>query len=250
MNKIFYFTGTGNSLQIAQDLCEKIGNCSIEKVAEYNGEKIEAERICIVFPVYNWGIPLIIGDFLNKLNIDEQAAVYAVANFGGFPGKALDMVEEILNKKGRKLSGGFLIRMPGNYIIGYGAYKEDAQKKMFKKESIKTDYIAETIINKKVLPVEKSFSLISKLFTNYFYKEVSQFHEKDKNFYVNDSCTGCGLCEKRCPVNNIVLKNGKPEWNHNCELCLSCLQSCPKKAINYGGKTEKRKRYLNPNVKL
>ncbi|WP_294379466.1 EFR1 family ferrodoxin, partial [uncultured Clostridium sp.] len=102
----------------------------------------------------------------------------------------------------------------------------------------------------KVLPIEKSHALIDRLFTNYFYKDVIEFHERDRNFIVSDKCTSCGLCIKKCPVGNITMKNGKPKWNHKCELCLSCIQSCPKEAINYGEKTKGRKRYLNPNVKM
>ncbi|WP_202905835.1 EFR1 family ferrodoxin, partial [Clostridium botulinum] len=69
-------------------------------------------------------------------------------------------------------------------------------------------------------------------------------------YTVDNNCIGCGLCAKRCSVNNITMVNGKPNWNHNCELCASCIQSCPKKAIDYKGMTKKRKQYLNPNVKL
>ncbi len=134
MNTIYYFTGTGNSLQIAEDLAENIGDCIIKKVTEYNGEMIKGETLCIVYPVYNWGMPLIISDFLNKLNLSDETMVYAVVNCGGLPGKALDMADEVLKKKGKKLSGGFIIRMPGNYIISYGASNEKSQKKMFCKE--------------------------------------------------------------------------------------------------------------------
>jgi len=31
--------------------------------------------------------------------------------------------------------------------------------------------------------------------------------------------------------------------------CLSCLQFCPKEAINMGKITEKRERFPNPNIK-
>lgn len=145
MNKIYYFTGTGNSLQISEDLSRNLGQCSIGKIAEYNGEHIDCDTLGIVFPVYNWGLPLIICDFLKKIKADKKTYIYAVANFGGLPGRALDQCEEILKNNGLKLSAGFLINMPGNYIMGYGAKSEKIQKKLFAKEAEKVKYICRCI---------------------------------------------------------------------------------------------------------
>ena len=63
MNKIYYFTGTGNSLQIAEDLSVELGECSINKIAEYSGDLIEADTLGIIFPIYFWGLPLIVCEF-------------------------------------------------------------------------------------------------------------------------------------------------------------------------------------------
>ncbi|MBW6411604.1 EFR1 family ferrodoxin [Clostridium weizhouense] len=250
MNKIYYFTGTGNSLQIANDLSAKISECKIHKISEYTGEKIDGSTLGIVFPVYNWGLPLIICDFLKKLYVSNETYIYAIANYGGLPGKALDQCQDILKDNGLKLSAGFLINMPGNYILGYGAKSEKVQEKLFAKEANKIIYISEYVNGKKEYKIEKSHAIIDRLCCNYFYKYINEFHEADKYYTVDDNCIGCGLCARRCPVNNITMIDGKPSWNHHCELCVACIQSCPKKAIDYKGKTKERKQYLNPNVEL
>ncbi|MDR3121471.1 MAG: flavodoxin, partial [Clostridiales bacterium] len=33
-----------------------------------------------------------------------------------------------------------------------------------------------------------------------------------------------------------------------CEQCMACIQFCPKRAINYRDKTQKRKRYHHPDI--
>ncbi|MDR2194165.1 MAG: 4Fe-4S binding protein [Treponema sp.] len=47
----------------------------------------------------------------------------------------------------------------------------------------------------------------------------------DKKFTVNNNCTGCGICEKVCPVDNIEILNNKPQYKHHCEqqdfLCFA-----------------------------
>ena len=72
------------------------------------------------------------------------------------------------------------------------------------------------------------------------------FFVKDKKFYVKDSCTGCGLCEKLCPMNNVKLMNGKPVWNGGCTHCMACICSCPQAAIEYGKISAGKPRYLCP----
>lgn len=139
--------------------------------------------------------------------------------------------------------------MPGNFIIGYGARSEKEQRQLFVKETKKVKYIADCVKDGKVSKIEKSHAVIDRVFSDYFYKMISEFHGADWNYTIDDQCIGCGLCVKRCPVHNITMVEGKPTWNHHCELCMACIQSCPNKAIDYKGKTRDRKRYLNPNVK-
>ncbi len=47
----------------------------------------------------------------------------------------------------------------------------------------------------------------------------------------NELCTGCGLCEKSCPVGAISLINGFPEIESFCTLCGACVDICPEHAI-------------------
>ena len=107
------------------------------------------------------------------------------------------------------------------------------------------------VISKKEQSLEKSKYLIDMLFGKILNKSVvNNFATKDTGFKLNDKCIGCGKCEKVCSVSNIIMADGKPTWNHHCEFCLGCLQSCPAEAINYADKTQKKIRYINPNVSL
>ncbi len=72
----------------------------------------------------------------------------------------------------------------------------------------------------------------------------------DKNYTVDDKCNGCSICQKVCPVNNIIMEDNKPLWNKKCEQCYACLQWCPKESIQVGKKTIGVKRYHHPNITI
>lgn len=252
-NTIFYFSGTGNSLQVSKDIALQLQDMellSIPKIMNNNEIKIQSESIGIVFPVYMWGLPLIVENFIKKLNINKSTYVFAVANFGGIPGNALKQVNDLIENKGAKLNAGFIINMPGNYIVMYGARSKDNQIKTFEKEKIKVQQIVEIIKGKKNYEYEKSKIVIDRIFGPLVYKGIYKIHTADKLFLTKDNCNGCGVCEKVCGVKNIEIKNGKPIWKNNCEQCMACIQYCPQEAIEYDKKTIGRKRYRNPNVTL
>lgn len=75
---------------------------------------------------------------------------------------------------------------------------------------------------------------------------------KTSNLHLEDSCIGCGLCAKKCPVQAIEMQNKKPVWiKDKCVMCLGCLHRCHKFAIQYGNeKTKEHGQYTNPHVKV
>lgn len=82
---------------------------------------------------------------------------------------------------------------------------------------------------------------------------LSKFTEKDEKprstseFFALPTCISCGQCADLCPTNTITIIEGAPRWAElGCTQCLACLHRCPVNAIQYGAKTERRGRYVNP----
>lgn len=245
---IYYFTGTGNSLYIALQLGKKLGNCQIKCMA--NKPPIQPvggpeENIGFVFPVYYFGMPRIVKQFVEKLDICKETYCFSVVNYGGFKLDTLGLLNDALQKKGVDLAYGYGIKMPGNFIVNYGPASLEKISKMIDIADIKIDEVAEAIAKKEVRPIKRLGTLISKWGNSSIYKNSEKFDEK---FIATENCISCGLCSKVCPVRNITLEDKKPTWQHHCDKCMACIQWCPKEAIQYGQKTVKRKRYHNSNV--
>ena len=47
----------------------------------------------------------------------------------------------------------------------------------------------------------------------------------------SDKCTGCGECVSACPLDAIVIKDGKAVVDDSCAECGACVDVCPNKAL-------------------
>lgn len=251
--EVYYFTGTGNSLAVAKDIAKEIEGelISIPYVVNKDAIKVNAKTVVMVFPVYMWGIPLIIERFAKKIENLKDKSIYAIVTYGGMPGATINILAKTLARYGGKLSAGFIARMPGNYTPMYGAIAEEKQKKMFDNWGKKIRIIADYIKANKQGKKENSNILVNLIFSSLIYNlSAKHIPEMDKDFWVDEKCNQCGICQKVCPVSNIEMKDEKPIWNCKCEQCLACLQWCPQKAIQYGKNTLTRKRYHHPRIDL
>ena len=245
---LYWFSGTGNSLQMARDLAQALGAADLVPIATAVGKPVPAgvDRIGIVVPVYAFGLPLIVADFCRALQAPATPYVFGVATCGGMPGATLRQMRDLLKGRGLTLSAGFVLQMPGNYTPLYGAPSEAVQRKMLGKAGLRIPEIARVVSQKQAARVEASNPIGAWLGSLVYRLGASKLRQADTSFRVTDKCNSCGLCAKVCPVGNIVMQDGKPGWRHRCEQCLACLQWCPQEAIEFGRSTIGRRRYRHP----
>ena len=134
--------------------------------------------------------------------------------------------------------------MPRNYVANdhYPMLEKEAVEERITNAYKQLDEIVDVINNSGKLEA-RHIQLWETIVTVPFNPIWCKIKLKDKDFYVNDKCIGCGKCEKLCPLNNVKMVDKKPTWNGSCTHCMACIGNCPTSAIEYGTITKGKERY-------
>lgn len=237
---IYYFSATGNSFNMAQQISQGLGNTKLISMAEKEIHEDKVKRIGFVFPVYYGTLPKLVYRFIQNLTISTDTYCFAVVTMGMFGRGALTVLRDLLAQDNVRLSYGRAIQMPRNYIAKYNPLAPEASKRMYMKADAVIGAVVSDVRQGAANNVKKIKFTSAKLYKN--------AEKLDAAFFADGNCNGCGLCKKICPVDNIQMVKDSPSWQHHCEHCMACIHWCPKAAIQYGSRTQKRRRYHHPKV--
>lgn len=249
---LYYFSGTGNSLVAAKKIASQIEECTLVPIVyAMNNDQfiIEPSRIIFVFPLYFLSFPKIVLDFIDKVELKENVEIICITTRGfKAMGGVFSHFRKILKSKNRKLSMGFYIDMPSNDVTLFNIHSKEEQEELLDAVDDKIHKIVEVILNHKTHYDPEPFGFMR----HFRYKQAYLNHLKTayKLFYAEKSCSGCGICSFVCPINNIMIKDKKPIWKDNCQLCEACINFCPMKCIQFSNKSQKKERYVHPKVSM
>lgn len=253
---IISFSGTGNSQYFATLLGHHLNEMVVPLVSQ-SPLNIEfcGDSLGFVFPVYSWGVPPIVNDYIKGLNESfileaRKHPVWVVMVCGDETGNAPDMFRKILRTRELYIKGGWSVQMPNNYVIlpGFDVDPRDVEEKKLSKIPGKAEEISSRILKGEW---EKDFvyGRWAALKTGLVYPLFKKWGIFPSKWRYTDKCISCGKCSKACPVNNISMSNnsnGKsyPLWGNECISCLACYHVCPNHAIEYGQETLNKGQYF------
>lgn len=205
MTAVYYFSGSGHSRAVAEYLARELDTDLIE--ITNSTPHPSCDTAVIVFPVYCQNIPAPIIPFLKSLHTKNVAmiATYGGISHGNVLFEAANMIESALTASEYIKTGHSYLGEPAEF-----------------------DPMGLTEVIEKIKlgqPNEAERARKNPL-SDFFPAWRSRIGVKIRRL---DTCTSCGKCTERCPMN--AINNGIP--NNNCIRCLRCVSECPNGALEF-----------------
>lgn len=243
---IFYFSGTGNSQLVAQEIAD-VTNDELISIHQYlklnqSGNFESNKPWVFVTPTYAWRMPRVVEHWIQDASFNHQTNAYFVLTCAGSTGNAIKYIKKICKEKKWNFKGLTEIIMPENYLAMFPTPSASECQVILEKAKPSILATAQQILKgesfKNISPSFRGRLSSGPVHSLYYTLLVH-----DRGFKVSNQCVSCKKCAQRCPLNNIEMKNGKPIWKGNCTHCMACIGGCPTKAIDYKSKTKDRYHY-------
>ena len=196
---IFYFSSTGNSLYIAKRIGASFSE-SVFFIPHYQGGFDLFQDIVIVSPVYSFGLPKHVYDFL--ISLPKAPAVYVVLNYGGMMGGADYYTYQLAKKHEVNIRAVYAVKMPENFTLTFST-PQLYNRMILKSAEKKTERLIDSIKSKQEhLPSKKKTNEAA------YEKNKANWHLLAADFSVKDNCTKCKKCIRLCPVDKFCHRRG------------------------------------------
>ena len=196
----------------------------------------------VVSPVYAWQLPRVVRDFLLSARLTGSRRIYFVLTCGSGVGDAEAGLRRLCRQKNLEWCGLAPVVMPENYIAMFPVPRPDKCARIIEKADPLIGRLAKCI--KAGLPFpHHAAGPLGRLLSGPVNRLFYRFQVSARGFRVTDACTGCGLCQRLCPLRNIRLEQGRPVWGERCTHCMACICACPAQAIEYKNHSQGKPRY-------
>ena len=246
---IIYFTGTGNSRFVAEQIAEATGDELVNavKYTRKNRNAVFSTPGIYVFvsPIYVSAPPMVFLDFIRHSTFPGDCRAYFIMTCAGGMGGAPGYCKALAAEKGFTYMGTAEVEMPQNYIAMFKTGTPEENRAKIEAAVPVVSNLSIAIRNCRELP-DPGMKVWELLSTRMVLAPYYKYFMTSKPFAATEKCIGCGKCAAVCPLANIVMQDGKPVWGDNCTHCMGCINLCPKEAVEYGKGTHGKLRYHGP----
>jgi ferredoxin len=246
---VYYFSGTGNSRNVAQWLSAEARQHGIEplliNIAHTDRLHIEPPDpealVVFVSPIHGFNYPPVMVNFILRFPKGKNPVVLMNTRAGmligkwitpGLTGIAFLMAALVLRLKGYAIRGMRPVDLPSNWISVHPGLNQRTVKYLHERNHERV-----TAFAKHIFAGKRSFKALREIIQDLLISPISVLYFFAgrfiiaKTYYASGDCDNCGICIKGCPVKAIKQVDNRPFWTFNCESCMKCMGNCPKKAI-------------------
>lgn len=249
---IFYFSATGNSQSIAEQISSALGERLISiglalRDGHFDFDISDDEYLGFVVPTFAYTLPGAVALFIEKLRLTgwHRQYTFGVFTCGAGTGDEGAALRQALAAKSIGFNGSFDIVMPDNFIMWSNIPSDERVAASLSAARRRADGIIEKLRARE----NGSISTAAPRSPFMPLEHISTAAGTSK-LHINDKCVGCGNCANVCPMSCIHIVDHEPVWEGDCTMCLACLHRCPHNAVEYADQTLRKKRYQNPDCKV
>lgn len=257
---ILFFSGTGNSRAVAEELGRLLGDTVAPITPAMRGGRLDMpagdSRLIWVYPIYSWGVPPYVLEVIRTLEINCSGSLihHAVVTCGDDCGLADRMWRKAVKSRGWTDGAMMSVQMPNNYVAMKG-FDVDSKEVETAKLAVYPARVAEIAARLEQGDGSRGVTDIVRgrfawLKTRVVYPWFVRNAMNPRRFSASEACIGCGRCARTCPLSNITMtpshdnpKAQRPTWGSDCAGCLGCYHICSTHAIDYAHATEGKGQY-------
>lgn len=251
---VFYFSGTGNSRHVARRVAEAVGvHCVAMDECLRSGRlhfQLDGKALVgFVFPVYFWGLPTIVREFLQRVKFSVAPVwLFDVATFGTTLGEVHYQFRKEAEARGWDVGGSYGVKMVDVWTPMFDVSDPVRNQRRTVAAEPQIDRVIEYVLARQNGP--RHWSSFPHWLACLYYRSYERQRRTEGFRLLKDRCTACGKCIRQCPVQALAASatDGKPYWQKpQCAVCLRCLHHCPQFAIQYGKHTLKHGQFVHPD---
>ena len=246
---IYYFSGTGNSHNVALWMADAAKANGIEaqiiNIADIDRLSIAPPPanalVIFVSPIHGFNYPPVMLHFIARFPKGKNSVLLMNTRAGmligkfitpGLTGIAFYFSALLLRLKGYRIVGMVPVDLPSNWISIHPGLNQRTVKYLHERNKVRVNGCATRIIAGKT-DFRGVYEIIQDLIIAPFslaYYFAGRFFFA-KTYYASGDCNNCDSCINNCPVKAIIKVDERPFWTFDCECCMKCMSNCPKKAI-------------------
>ncbi len=252
MLRVFYLTGTGNSLLAARWIAAAARaagmQASVQSIAPARG-KADAplgppDVLALCLPTHAFTAPWAMIRFALGLPAGRRVPALVLVTRGslhfgrvrvpGVEGTAGYLVAAILRAKGYDVRGVRAVDMPSNWTIVHPAMGAEATERIVSRaEDEVAAFTQDVLVGRRQMAGQIGLAFgIALAPVSLLYILMGRFRLAKLNF-ATSACSSCGRCARECPHGAILMRGrpARPFWTYDCQGCMRCRSYCPAEAI-------------------